>query len=101
MVRKLSGLIRHWKEQLEFRMVLHYNMKTIILVDVIEVLFLLDVFGLFFLFSSFLIIFKKTLIIPAYVIWAIAYKTCYSFSHATIISVPPLPAPGTIYHYKF
>jgi hypothetical protein len=28
-VRKLSGLIRHWKEQSEFRMVLHYNMKTI------------------------------------------------------------------------
>jgi hypothetical protein len=29
MVRKLSGLIRHWKAQSEFRMVLHYNMKTI------------------------------------------------------------------------
>jgi hypothetical protein len=24
MVRKLLGLIRHWKEQSEFRMVLHY-----------------------------------------------------------------------------
>ena len=28
MVRKLSGLIRHRKQQSEFRMV-HYNMKTI------------------------------------------------------------------------
>jgi hypothetical protein len=29
MVRKLSGPIRHWKDQSEFRMVLHYNIKTI------------------------------------------------------------------------
>jgi hypothetical protein len=29
MVRKLSGLIWHWKDQSEFWIVLHYNIKTI------------------------------------------------------------------------
>jgi hypothetical protein len=29
MVQKLSGLIRYRKEQSEFRIVLHYNMRTI------------------------------------------------------------------------